>query len=131
MEIFQNLKLKLQEKEQLKEINNMLKMNKKGMIYQLNSLLSKINDYKDNPKLIPEFTIGERYALIEAIDFINDEKNDTENIYKIKQDYEKKLKEEIQEHCDHVWGEDHWTWSCGGYHKCTKCGKIEEFYERD
>lgn len=53
----------------------MLKMNKKGMIYQLNSLLSKINDYKDNPNLIPEFTIGEQHALIDAIDFINNENN--------------------------------------------------------
>ena len=108
----------------------MLKMNKKGMIYQLNSLLSKINDYKDNPNLIPEFTIGEQHALIEAIDFINNEKNDAENIYKIKQDYEKKLKEGIQEHCDHNWIE-HWTWCCGGYKICSKCGKIQDFYERD
>ena len=35
----------------------MLKINKKGIIYQLNSLLYKINDYKDNSNLIPEFTI--------------------------------------------------------------------------
>lgn len=58
----------------------MLKMNKKQMIYQLNSLLNKINDYKDNPKLIPEFTIGEQHALIDAIDFINNKKNNIENI---------------------------------------------------
>ena len=108
----------------------MLKMNKKGMIYQLNSLLSKINDYKDNPNLIPEFTIGEQHALIDAIDFINNEKNDAENIYKIKQDYDKKLKEEIQEHCDHHWIE-HWTHCCGGYMTCSKCGKTQDFYERD
>ena len=108
----------------------MLKMNKKQIVYQLNSLLYKINDYKDNPKLIPEFTIGEQHALIDAIDFINNEKNDAENIYKIKQDYDKKLKEEIQEHCDHNWIE-HWTWCCGGYKTCSKCGKIQDFYERD
>ena len=42
-----------------------------------------------------------------------------------------KTREEIQEHCDHNWGEEHWTWSCGGYRKCTKCGKIAKLYERD
>lgn len=108
----------------------MLKINKKGMIYQLNSLLSKINDYKDNPNLIPEFTIGEQHALIDAIDFINNEKNDASHINKIKEDYDKKLKEEIQEHCDHNWIE-HWTWCCGGYMTCSKCGKTQDFYERD
>ncbi len=106
-------------------------MNKKQVIYQLNSLLYKINDYKDNPKLMLEFTIGERYALIEAIDFLSNENNDANNISKIKEEYKETLKEEIQKNCDHTWGENHWTWSCGGYHKCTKCGKIEEFYERD
>lgn len=106
-------------------------MNKEQAIYQLKRALEKIIDYKVNSKLIPEFTAGEEYALKYAIDFLKNENNDSKNINKIKQTYEEKLKEEIQEHCDHVWGEDHWTWSCGGYHKCTKCGKIEEFYERD
>jgi len=106
-------------------------MNKKQVIYQLNSIVSKIVNYQINSKLIPEFTVAEEYALKYAIMFLKDEENDKKNIDNIKQTYKETLKEEIQKNCDHVWGEDHWTWSCGGYHKCTKCGKIEEFYERD
>lgn len=108
-----------------------MNMNKKQVIYQLNSIVSKIADYKINSKLIPEFTTAEEYALKYAIMFLKDDDNDKNNINKIKQKYKEKVIEEIQEHCDHVWGEDHWTWSCGGYHKCIKCGKTEEFYERD
>lgn len=106
-------------------------MNKKQVIYQLNSVVNKIVDYKINSKLIPEFTTGEEYALKYAIMFLKDDENDKNNINKIKQTYKEKTREEIQEHCDHNWGEKHWTWSCGGYRKCIKCGKIEEFYERD
>ena len=106
-------------------------MNKEQIIYQLERLLDKVNDCKGNSMFKPEFTSTECQALQYAINFMKNEKNDVNNIDKIKQDYEKKLKEEIQEYCDHIWGEDHWTWSCGGYRKCTKCGKIEDFYERD
>lgn len=111
----------------------MLQMNKQQIIYQLERLLDKLNDCKIKaPKSYsPYFTEAERQALDYAIKFMSDDKNDASNIYKIKDDYNKKLKIEIQEHCDHTWGEEHWTWSCGGYHKCTKCGKIEDFYERD
>lgn len=35
--------------------------------------------------------------------------------------------DDIQRACKHHWGPDIWTWSCGGYYVCTKCGKIEEF----
>ena len=108
----------------------MITLNKQQVIYQLNSLLTKINDYRDHPNLKPEFNIGERHALIEAINFLKNENNDASHINKIKEDYNKKLKEEIQEHCDHNWIE-HWTWCCGGYLKCTKCGKEQDFYERD
>ncbi len=105
-------------------------MNKNQIVYQLNSLLNKIKYYRFNNISAPEFNLGERNALIEAINFIKDENNDAENIFKIKQDYEQKLKEEIQEHCDHKWVKN-WTWSCGGYLECLKCGKRQEFYERD
>ncbi len=106
-------------------------MNKKQMLYQLKVLYNKLDDYKKNPKLIPEFTAGELYALNKAIGFISDEDNDKENIDKIKDDCMKKMKEEIQNRCDHVWGEEHWICSTGGWRRCSKCGKIENFYERD
>jgi hypothetical protein len=111
----------------------MLQMNKQQIIYQLERLLDKLNDCKiKGPKSYsPYFTEAERQALDHAIKFMSDEKNDASNIYKIKDDYNKKLQSEIQAHCDHTWGEEHWTWSCGGYRKCTKCGKTEDFYERD
>ena len=108
-----------------------MNMNKKQVIYQLNSIVNKIVDYKINSKLVPEFTTAEEYALKYAIDFLSNEHNDVNNINKIKEEYKETLKGEIQKNCDHTWGEDYWTWSCGGFHKCTKCGKIEEFYERD
>lgn len=38
---------------------------------------------------------------------------------------------EIQSNCDHHWGPVEWTWSCGGYRTCTKCGLTEDYYERD
>lgn len=111
----------------------MLQMNKQQIIYQLKRLLDKLNDYKiEAPKSYSSyFTEAEHNALQYAINFMKNENNDANNINKIKQDYNKKLKEEIQEHCDHEWGEEHWTWSCGGYRKCSKCGKTEDFYERD
>lgn len=108
-----------------------MNMNKKQVIYQLNSIVNKIFDYKINSKLVPEFTTAEEYELKYAIMFLKDEANDKKNIDNIKQTYKEILKEEIQKNCDHTWGEEHWTWSCGGYRKCTKCGKIKEFYERD
>ena len=43
----------------------------------------------------------------------------------------KKMKEEIQNRCDHVWDEEHWTCSTGGWRRCSKCGKTKTFYERD
>ena len=109
-------------------------MNKKQVIYQLKQVLNKVKDNRYNSLknyFTSDFTEAERDALQYAIDFLSNEHNDANNINKIKEEYKETLKEEIQEHCDHTWGEDHWTWSCGGYHKCTKCGKIEEFYERD
>ena len=107
------------------------RMNKKQMLYQLKVLYNKLDDYKKDPKFIPEFTDGELYALDKAIGFINDEDNDKDNISKIKDDCMKKMKEEIQNRCDHVWDEEHWTCSTGGWRRCSKCGKTEIFYERD
>lgn len=108
-------------------------MNKQEIICQLERLLDKLNYCKitEPDSYYSYFTDTEHQALGYAIEFMGDEKNDASNIYKIKDDYNKRLQSEIQSHCDHTWGEEHWTWSCGGYRKCTKCGKIEDFYERD
>ena len=56
----------------------------------------------------------------------------------------KRKKEEIMEekmedervrlrrrYCGHDFGPRVWTWECGGYRECRKCGEREEFYERD
>jgi len=46
--------------------------------------------------------------------------------------FERETRERIRkEECNHDWGEEHWTWSCGGYRKCSKCGAVKDFYERD
>jgi hypothetical protein len=106
-------------------------MNKEQIIYQLKCILEKIRDYNLNSKIVPEFTWGEEIALKRAIDFMKDKNNDSKNIDKIKQDYNQKLKEEIQERCDHDWGYKRWVDSCFYTCTCRKCGKVEEFYERD
>lgn len=46
--------------------------------------------------------------------------------------FERESRERIRrEECNHDWGPEEWTWSCGGYRKCRKCGAVKEFYERD
>lgn len=57
---------------------------------------------------------------------------------KIKGSYENEIdniKEEakstVQNNCDHHWGYKDWVDSCYYKCKCTKCGKVEYFYERD
>ena len=47
------------------------------------------------------------------------------------EEYRKEIKKSIQENCDHDFGPVTWTWSCGGYRVCNKCGKHEDYYERD
>ena len=83
----------------------MLTLNKNQAIFQLEQVLNKVKDcrYKSLTKFTTYFTEAERDALQYAIDFMKNENNDADNIYKIKQDYDKKLKEEIQERCDHEW----------------------------
>lgn len=45
---------------------------------------------------------------------------------------ERELRQKIRmEECNHVWGPENWVDSCFYECKCTKCGKIETFYERD
>ncbi|MBR4591162.1 MAG: hypothetical protein IKO36_10950 [Bacteroidaceae bacterium] len=39
--------------------------------------------------------------------------------------------ERMQSQCQHKFGPKTWTWTCGGYHVCQICGKVEDFYERD
>ena len=34
-------------------------------------------------------------------------------------------------YCGHDFGPRVWTWECGGYRECRKCGEREEFHERD
>lgn len=109
-------------------------INKEHSIALLKDILRKMKDYKkfkyDKHNLPFDITKSEIDAIENIISFMENPDNDADNIYKIKQDYDKKLKIEIQEHCDHDWIE-HWTWCCGGYLKCTKCGKTQDFYERD
>ena len=84
-------------------------MNKQQIIYQLERLLDKLNDWKNKEpdSYYSYFTDTEHQALDYAIKFISDEKNDSSNIYKIKDDYNKRLQSEIQANCDHNWGEEH------------------------
>ena len=42
-----------------------------------------------------------------------------------------KIRSAIQSHCDHHWGYKEWVDSCFYKCTCTKCGKVETFYERD
>jgi len=69
-------------------------------------------------------------------------KGNTEGIDEMKKDHYKELSKledkhraeiriAIQNHCVHDWGPVEWTWSCGGYRTCSKCGKTEDYYERD
>lgn len=102
-------------------------MNKYEILYQLNNILEKLDNCKRFPK-IPQITGNELKSLKEVIDYLKDE---DKRFAEIKEDYEKKLRFNIQKHCDHAWGRENWTWSCGGYRVCTKCGKVEDFYERD
>lgn len=47
---------------------------------------------------------------------------------------EKRRNERIslrRRYCGHDFGPRVWTWECGGYRECRKCGEREEFYERD
>ena len=111
----------------------MLILNKNQAIFQLEQVLNKVKDcrYKSLTKFTPYFTEAERDALQYAINFMKNENNDADNIYKIKQDYDKKLKEEIQERCDHELIRKTWVDACFYECTCRKCGKVEEFYERD
>ena len=49
----------------------------------------------------------------------------------LKDKHREEIRSAIREHCDHEWGPVNWTWSCGGYRTCRKCGKTEDYYERD
>lgn len=42
-----------------------------------------------------------------------------------------RIRKIIQAHCEHEWGRVIWNDSCWGYRTCIKCGKVEDYYERD
>lgn len=52
------------------------------------------------------------------------------NKYLDAEELEKLPLTDSQNNCSHNWYKT-WTWHSGGYRECTKCGRIETFYERD
>ena len=52
-------------------------------------------------------------------------------LYQERKEREEIIRRSIQENCDHDWGYKNWVDYCFYTCKCTKCGKVEEFYERD
>lgn len=52
------------------------------------------------------------------------------NEYVKAKELEKQPLTDKQKKCKHRWYKT-WTWHSGGFQKCTLCGRVETFYERD
>ena len=106
-------------------------MDDKRAVFLLKNIIEKIKEARKNRKFEfhPHFlTFDEEDAINYAIDFIE---NKSETGYISKDEYERRLKKEIQEHCDHDWVGERWVDACFYECTCCKCGKIETFYKRD
>jgi hypothetical protein len=73
-------------------------------------------------------TIAYRYGYNKG--YKEMEKLHNDEVCEINTKHRDEVKDAEQKYCDHNWIKE-WTWSCGGYKKCSKCGAIEDFYERD
>jgi len=105
-------------------------MDDKRAIFLLKNIIEKVKEARKDWKLEfhPHLTFAEEDAINYAINKIE---NKSENGYISKDEYERRLKEEIQEHCDHDWVGERWVDACFYESTCRKCGKVETFYERD
>ena len=106
-------------------------MDEKRAIFLLKHIIEKVKEARKDWKIDefrPHLTFAEEDAINYVINFIE---NKSENSYISKDEYERRLKEEIQEHCDHDWVGERWVDSCFYVSTCRKCGKVETFYERD
>lgn len=106
--------------ELLKELNSVIRFWGTSYVTQYNghfndALMLAIESLEQCNKELPS-EFKERLEKEKEIEI----KKERENIIK-----------NMQSKCNHDWGEVTWTWCCGGYRTCKKCGLTEDYYERD